>query len=157
MQNYGHNSVALNNLTPHEDIKQMNLPAHTWQNLCYAVWCNTFVLHSVLCQLSAVICYHFQVWSSFSCPRLGLPIPLVPYSPTSLLFILFSPEAYEYMNDNSVWVTAEICRHCPVYGWWQRWQRVRLIERQLAHQNPQQSFTCKHFVWQPPLCVYFSN
>lgn len=66
------------------------------------------------------------------------PPPPPPTSTHSfILFPFFDAERDEYMNDNSEWVTAEICRrmHCPglVY---RRWQWVWLRDRQLAQINP---------------------
>ena len=102
-------------------------------------------------QLSAVTSHHFQVCSSFffffmsshcwAAPVHAAPPPTHP--PASFLSY-FSAEACEYMNDNSMRVTAKICRHrhCPRAGF----QAVPGVGRRLVHKNPRQSRSCKHFV-----------
>lgn len=120
-------------------------------DLCSAVWCNTVVLHTGSLVLSSPTTFKFDplfhVLPSARTPRPSSSS--APHPPPSV-FIPHTAEACEYMNDNSVRVTAEICRHkhhCP-RALYRQWQRVWLTDRQLACRNPQQSFTHKH---QPPL------
>lgn len=119
-------------------------------------------------------------YGPFSCCPIALQ-SLSLHSPshplTTQLFIPFGAEAYEYMNDNTVWVTAEICRHkhCPRAGYrmWQRWLRVqqadnwhtKIPERALRVNT---WFGAIHFVcafvikagdneWFPYICQYLAH
>ena len=94
---------------------------------------------------------------------LCLPIALfaTSHSLTTFLFIIFfSAQAYECMNDNSMRVSAEVCRHqcCPRTDcWeWQREARVWLTDRPLDYKKSPERLKCKQAGWHL-LCAYCCN